>query len=73
MASLSPSLSAPVNSIIPRLPHHCSQNFYFLFFIILSGVRLSPLVTAATNGVLYQLQMIDDGNCGAISGMKIGR
>jgi hypothetical protein len=36
-------------------------------------VRLSPLGTAATSGLLYQPQMIDDGDCGAISGMKIGR
>jgi hypothetical protein len=41
--------------------------------IIISGVRLSPLGTAAATGVLYQPQMIDDGDCGAIGGMKIGR
>jgi hypothetical protein len=34
--------------------------------IIISGVRLSPLGTAATIGLLYQPQMIDDGDCGAI-------
>jgi hypothetical protein len=43
------------------------------FFIILSGVRLSPLGTAATTGLLYQPQMVDDGDCGAIGGMRIGR
>jgi hypothetical protein len=43
------------------------------FFILLSGVRLSPLGTAATTGPLYQPQMIDDGDCGVIGGMKIGR
>jgi hypothetical protein len=36
-------------------------------------VRLSPLGTAATTGLLYQPQLIDDGDCGAIGGMKIGR
>jgi hypothetical protein len=41
--------------------------------IIISGVRLSPLGTAATTGLLYQSQMIDDGDCGTIGGMKIGR
>jgi hypothetical protein len=41
--------------------------------IILSGVKLSPLGTVATTGLLYQFQMIDDGDCGAIGGMKIGR
>jgi hypothetical protein len=40
---------------------------------ILSGVRLGPLGTAATTGLLYQPQMIDDGECGAIGGMKIGK
>jgi hypothetical protein len=41
-----------------------------LLLFILSGVRLSPLGTAATTG---QPQMTDDGDCGAIGGMKIGR
>jgi hypothetical protein len=36
-------------------------------------VRLSPLGTAATTGLLYKPQMIDEGDCGAIGGMKIGR
>jgi hypothetical protein len=39
-----------------------------LFFIIFSGVKLSP--TAASIGLLYQPQMIVDGDCGAIGGMK---
>jgi hypothetical protein len=43
------------------------------FLIILSGVRLSPLGTAATTGLLYQHQMIDDGDCGAVGGIEIGR
>jgi hypothetical protein len=29
--------------------------------------------TAATSGVLYQPQMIGEGDCGAIGGMEIGR
>jgi hypothetical protein len=45
--------------------------FFTYFFFIVSGVRLSPLDTAATTGLLYQPQMIDDG--GEIDGMKIGR
>jgi hypothetical protein len=44
-----------------------------IFFIIVSGVRLSPLGTAAATGLLYQPQMIDDGDCGEFGGMKIGR
>jgi hypothetical protein len=43
----------------------------FFIIIILSGVRLSPLGTAATTGLLYEPQLIDDGVCGAIGGMKI--
>jgi hypothetical protein len=36
-------------------------------------VRLSPLGTAVTTGLLYRPQMIDDGDCGAIGGMNIDR
>jgi hypothetical protein len=46
---------------------------FIIIIIVLSGVRLSPLGTAATTGVLYQPQMIDDGDCVAIGGMKISR
>jgi hypothetical protein len=42
------------------------------FFIIISGVRLSPLDTVSTTGLLYQPEMIDNGDCGTIVGMKIG-
>jgi hypothetical protein len=38
-----------------------------------SGVGLSPLDTAAISGQLYKSQMIDEGDCGAIGGMEIGR
>jgi hypothetical protein len=46
---------------------------YYFFIIILSGVRLSPLGTAAVIGLLYQPQKIDDADCGATDGMNIGR
>jgi hypothetical protein len=36
-------------------------------------VRLNPLGTVATTDQLHQPQVIDDGDCGAISGMKIDR
>jgi hypothetical protein len=49
-----------------------SNNLY-ICFIVLSGVRLSPLGTSAIAALLYQPQMIDDGDCGAIGGLKIGR
>jgi hypothetical protein len=42
----------------------------FIFFIILCGVRLSPLGTVATTDLFYQPQMTDDSDCGAIGGMK---
>jgi hypothetical protein len=43
-----------------------------VIIIIISGVGLSPLGTAATFGPLYKPQMIDEGDCGAIGGTKIG-
>jgi hypothetical protein len=43
------------------------------FFVIISGVGLSPLGTAAISGLLYKPQVIDEGDCGAIGGIKIGR
>jgi hypothetical protein len=44
-----------------------------IIIIIISGMGLSPLGTAATSGLLHKLQMIDEGHCGAIGGMKVGR
>jgi hypothetical protein len=46
--------------------------FKILVFFF-TGVGLSPLGTAATSGLLYKPQMIGEGDCGAIGGMKIGR
>jgi hypothetical protein len=42
-------------------------------FSFSSWVRLSPLVTAATTGLLYQPRLTDDGDCGAIGGKRIDR
>jgi hypothetical protein len=42
-------------------------------FEFFSEVGLSPLGTGATSGLLYPPQMIDEGDCGAIGGMKIGK
>jgi hypothetical protein len=44
--------------------------FIIIIIIIISGVGPSPLGTAATSGLLYNPQMIDEGDCGAIGGMK---
>jgi hypothetical protein len=46
--------------------------FITVFFLLLL-VRLSPLCTAATTGLLYQPQMIDGGDCGTVGGIEIGR
>jgi hypothetical protein len=46
---------------------------HLLFFFIISGVGLSPLGTAATSDLLYKPQMRDEGDCGTIGGMNIGR
>jgi hypothetical protein len=51
----------------------CMTPLYYYLCITLNGVRLSPLGTAATTGLLYQPKMIDDGDCGAVGGMKIDR
>jgi hypothetical protein len=46
----------------------------FFFLVSLAGVKLSPLGTSATVGLLYQPRMIDDDdNYGAVGGMRIGR
>jgi hypothetical protein len=49
-----------------RLASDRAKTIHPFFFIILSGVRLSPLGTAATTGLLYTPHMIDDGDCGEI-------
>jgi hypothetical protein len=49
----------------------CSIVLFYFYYYYSSGVRLSPLGTAATTDLLYQPQMI--GDCGTIEGMKIGR
>jgi hypothetical protein len=36
-------------------------------------VRLSPLGSAASTGLLYKPQMTDDDDFGALGGMKFGR
>jgi hypothetical protein len=46
---------------------------FFFFLVSLGGVRVSPLGTSATVGLLYQPRMIDDDDYGAVGGMRIGR
>jgi hypothetical protein len=63
--------TATTSILTQNFDYDCREKVYF--FIIVSEVRLSPLGIAATSGLLYQPQMIDDGDCGKIGGMKIGR
>jgi hypothetical protein len=44
-----------------------------LLVFALSEVRLIALGTVANIGLLYQPEMIDDGDYGVTGGMKIGR
>jgi hypothetical protein len=54
---------------------HTSKYMYSKPKIFISSVWNwdSPCGTAATTGLFYQFQMIDDGDCGAISGLQFGR
>jgi hypothetical protein len=49
------------------------DNYVVYYYYYYYEVRLSPLGTAASIGLLYQPQAIDDGDCGPLRGMKIGR
>jgi hypothetical protein len=49
------------------------QIFFMNSFFFLGWVGLSPLGTAATSGLLYQPQMIEEDDCGTVGEMKIGR
>jgi hypothetical protein len=49
------------------------ENEMYFSYKASSGVGLSPLGTAATSGLLYKRQIIDESDCAAIDGMKIGR
>jgi hypothetical protein len=44
-----------------------------ILLILLSGMRLSPLSTVDATVLMYQPHMIDDGDCGAVGRIKIGR
>jgi hypothetical protein len=48
------------------------KNICYTFFLILCAVRLSPLGTAATVWPIVPAPD-DDGDCGAIDGMRTGR
>jgi hypothetical protein len=50
-----------------------SWDFPATWFFYSEWGESESLGTAATTGLLYQPQMIGDGDCGEIGGMKIGR
>jgi hypothetical protein len=49
-----------------------TYELFFIDFYYWWG-ETESLGTAATSGLLYKPQMIDEDDCGAIGGMKIGR
>jgi hypothetical protein len=59
--------------------HFTSLQLFFNDLIIFTSLHwnfflmISTPTLAATTGLLYQPQMIGDGDCGEIDGMKIGR
>jgi hypothetical protein len=55
-----------------RISSFMDENIIVINIIILSGIRLGPLGTAAITVLLYQPRMIDDGDCGTIGGRKFG-
>jgi hypothetical protein len=63
----------PENCVCPYSHTFLLPDWIVAFFLVsLGGVRLSPLGTSATAGLLYQPRMIDDDDYGAVGGMRIG-
>jgi hypothetical protein len=62
----------PFLIIVKHSGRNEDQKKFFSFFI-LSGDEIESLGTAANIGLLYESQMIGDGDCLEIGGMKIGR
>jgi hypothetical protein len=48
-------------------------NYTFRYLAIFFNLWGGTLGTAATTGLLFQPQVIGDGDCGEIGGIKIGR
>jgi hypothetical protein len=70
----------PISKYVPtqllksrNCKQRCIKDWSIIIYVIISGVGLSPLRTAATSGLLYKPHIIDEGDYGAIVGMKIGR
>jgi hypothetical protein len=58
-------------SVLNIFVTECKSNRSAIFFYWWGGTK--SLGTATISGLLYKPQMIDDGDCGVIGGMKIGR
>jgi hypothetical protein len=83
-ASFPHKLDCIYYSFVCTLPGFLEENYIYvhiirtipfsLFFVVsLGGVRLSPVGTSATVGLLYQSRLIDGDEYGAVGGMRIGR
>jgi hypothetical protein len=58
--------------LLPTIRTHYHPDYgIIIYYYWWGGTKF--LGTAATSGLVYKSQMIDEGDCGAIGGMKIGR
>jgi hypothetical protein len=62
----------PEDSTLQFTSSSISSSLVFFFLVSLGGVRLSPLGTSATVGLLYQPRMID-ADYGAVGGIRNDR
>jgi hypothetical protein len=65
------SISHARQSVNSRATCGSFELFFFFYYYWWGGTK--SLGTAATSGLLYKRQMIDEDDCGAIDGMKFGR
>jgi hypothetical protein len=69
-------IDVKLGSITMRSVKESRRTTFFLSFFLscfLFNLCGGTWDTAATTGLLYQPRMMDDGDCGEICGMKIGR
>jgi hypothetical protein len=60
-----------LRSILILLSYQCLGLSFYFFYYWWGGTK--SLGTVATSDLLYKPQMIDEDDCGAIGGIKIGR
>jgi hypothetical protein len=66
--NITPLYSSLFSRTDSGIPYLCATSIFFFMLVVWDQVPC----TAATSGLLYQPQMIGEGDCGAIGGMKIG-